>query len=312
MIEEKVASAEFSGWSAVIWFLVFAGGLLLTGLAGVPAGNLRGEGFHPLDITVMRTVSVGLVFFLLVLVRWCFVGLPVLRPEHLKALIVFAVFGVVLTNGGTTLSVALVPSYVAIPVIFAMSIATAMVIDLVAKNAVDKLDIGVSLALVVLVAVLVGAGAGEAVGFHLSAIAVPVMTGVAQGVAYHAVGGSKDLDALTFYSFGFGIGGAVMVVTSGALGVVDFKLIHDKAFEPDIAAWLSMLSVGMTVLPYLMIRAAATKLSMIAKGSAGSAEPVGGVAADYLQGHQLEVTRVLLVVTIIGVVLANQLRKRGS
>ncbi len=246
--------SEFSKRKMLGWLIVFGGGLFLTGLAGIPASSLRASGLQIFDITVLRSVSVGAVFFVLAAIRWSISGRPALRQEHAKPLLAFAVVGVVLTNGGTTLSVATVASYIAIPVIFAVSIATAIIISVFAKSVVDRIDVGVSIVLILLVAMLVVGGEQTLAASTGWALAIPIVTGVAQGVAYHAVAGGKDLDAMTFYSLGFGIGGAIMALTTAAFGLVQFQ---DIDMGLSAVKSLAAISIGTTFLPYIMIRVAA-------------------------------------------------------
>lgn len=166
--------------------------------------------------------------------------------------------------------------------------------------------------LVGLVALLIFDGAKSAGEFDPTVLWVPIVTGVAQGIAYHAVGGGEDIDPFTFYFLSFGIGGALMASGAASFGILDLATVGHINFPAEAWFYLAVLAGLNTVIPYLLMRASGARLAMSAKGSAGAAEPIGGVSSDAFQGSTPETTGLLIVTTIIAVVVWNQLRGRGS
>ncbi len=290
---------------AAAYFALFAGALFLTGLADIPGSVVRAHGATPFELTIVRTTGVSAAFCGLWLVRAAFKGLPDIGWHDLRTILAFAVFGVVCANGGTTYSVSIAPDYVAIPTIFALSIATSLALGMVYDRSTRAVDLLVAVLLSALVAGLLVVVPSSHLRLDKTQIIVPVLTGVSQGIMYKVVGDSR-LDPWSFYSLGFAVGGALLASMGLLSGEFSIEQVREAVWNRQGWIAFGVLTVVLTVVPYTLMRIAAPKLSIVAKGSAGIAEPVGGVTSDTVRGEALEGFRVLIVFAIIAITLVHQ------
>ena len=285
---------------------IFAIALFATGLVDIPGRELRLLGIAPVDLSVVRVLTSGLLFLVCAAIRMIFCARPRIDRSGWRAILSFALLGVVATNCGTTFSVSVLPASTAVTTIFATSIATTLLFsDRTAARM--TVDICIGMMLVVLVACLLGSNVADFKNIaDPTVFAVPILTGIAQGLLYKVLGAS-DVEPFSFYGLSFAIGAVISLAVVLLAGLATPEsVVHAINASVDEPGNLLLLAGAFTVVPYIAARLIARSLTMFAKGTASVGEPMGGVVSDMFNGHDIRFDQAVVFCAVIVVVIAHQ------